>query len=75
MWRKEVISRPTYNSGWKAPEFHIHVNLFNFVPKKQEDKGSFVFLFYHMYFTHYKQRYPKSKVRQLIGLLQILVEK
>ncbi len=56
------------------PEFHIYVNLPNFVPNKQ-GKGSFVFLFYHMYFTHYKQRYPKSRIRQLVGLLTILVEK
>jgi hypothetical protein len=42
VWRKEVIGCPTQESRCKVPEFCIDVNLPNYTPKKQEDKGSFI---------------------------------
>jgi hypothetical protein len=41
----------------------------------QRNKGSFIFIFYHMYFIGYIQGYPKSRIKQLVELLPILVEK
>jgi hypothetical protein len=48
---EEIIGCPTYKSGWNVLEFHIYVNLPNFVWKKQEDKGSFFFFLSHVFYT------------------------
>jgi hypothetical protein len=43
-------------------------NLPIFIPRKQEDKGSSVLLFYRMYFTCHKEGYTESRKRQLSDL-------
>jgi hypothetical protein len=69
VWRKEDIGCPTQESCCKVPKFCIDVNLPNFIPNNQEDKGSSVeFLisfFNRMYSTYYKQGYLESRKRQL----------
>ncbi len=42
MWRKEDIGCPAQESWCKVPKFCIDVNLPNFIPNKQEDKGTSV---------------------------------
>ncbi len=66
MWRKEGSGCPTQESQCKVPKFCIDVNLPNFIPNKQEDKGSSVefiisFLITCMYLTCYKQGFPESE--------------
>jgi hypothetical protein len=50
------------------------VNSAIFIPRKQEDKGSSVLLFYHMYFTCDIQSYPEFQ-KKTVAVPTILVEK